>query len=65
MSSRIRVSNAAMRRGVNARLTRARSSVWYGGSWKIIGANVSIGRSMSSSTVPRAELIVSTSRDAS
>ena len=28
-----------MRRGVNARLTSARNSVWYGGSWKIIGAN--------------------------
>jgi hypothetical protein len=54
-----------MRRGVNARLTSARNSVWYGGSWKIIGANVSIGRSMSSSTVPRAELNVSMSRDAS
>ena len=54
-----------MRRGVNARLTRARNSVWYGGSWKIIGANASIGWSMSSSTVPRAELNVSMSRDAS
>jgi hypothetical protein len=61
----MRPSSAVTRLGVNARLTRARSSVWYGGSWKIIGANVSIGWSISSSTVPRAELNVSMSRDAS